>query len=259
MEPPGAAWGRSGPRSACQQAQASLAGHAAVQCTPQHAAWSVGGPTSPHAPTTIPTSPPPPPPQGLRPGSVILMGKNTMMKRSIRLYCETTGDKKWLALLEHMVMNVGIVFTNADLSDVKAEIDKYKARGGRGGGWLAAWARRGLACAWAARARTHAASPGNRRCVLTRCRTRCCTQVGAPARVGIVAPVDVHVQAGPTGMDPSQTSFFQVRRGSACACGSALGQARVQLRARSAPPCTPSPPRTPPGPGHRHQDYQGYH
>jgi len=97
--------------------------------------------------------------RGLRPGAVILMGKNTMMKRSIRLYCETTGDMKWAQLLDHLVMNVGIVFTNGDLSDVKAEIEKYK--------------------------------------------------VGAPARVGIVAPVDVHIQAGPTGMDPSQTSFFQ--------------------------------------------------
>lgn len=34
-------------------------------------------------------------------------------------------------------------------------------------------------------------------------------QVGAPARVGLVAPNDVSVPAGSTGMDPSQTSFFQ--------------------------------------------------
>jgi large subunit ribosomal protein LP0 len=55
---------------------------------------------------------------------------------------------------------VGIVFTNADLSDVRAEVEKYK--------------------------------------------------VGAPARVGVLAPVDVKLPGGPTGMDPSQTSFFQV-------------------------------------------------
>ena len=36
-------------------------------------------------------------------------------------------------------------------------------------------------------------------------------QVGAPARVGLVAPVDVVVPPGNTGLDPSQTSFFQVR------------------------------------------------
>ena len=35
-------------------------------------------------------------------------------------------------------------------------------------------------------------------------------KVPAPARVGSVAPVDVIVPAGGTGMDPSQTSFFQV-------------------------------------------------
>jgi hypothetical protein len=34
-------------------------------------------------------------------------------------------------------------------------------------------------------------------------------KVGAPARVGLVAPNDVTIPAGGTGMDPSQTSFFQ--------------------------------------------------
>ncbi|KAB2596626.1 60S acidic ribosomal protein P0-like [Pyrus ussuriensis x Pyrus communis] len=33
---------------------------------------------------------------------------------------------------------------------------------------------------------------------------------GAPARVGLVAPIDVVVPPGNTGLDPSQTSFFQV-------------------------------------------------
>lgn len=37
-----------------------------------------------------------------------------------------------------------------------------------------------------------------------------CEQVGAPARVGLVAPIDVVVPPGNTGLDPSQTSFFQV-------------------------------------------------
>jgi large subunit ribosomal protein LP0 len=97
--------------------------------------------------------------KGLRPNSVILMGKNTMMKRSIRLYCEERGDDKWACLLDELVGNVGLVFTQSDLNDVKAEIAKYK--------------------------------------------------VGAPARVGVVAPNDVKISGGPTGMDPSQTSFFQ--------------------------------------------------
>jgi len=34
--------------------------------------------------------------------------------------------------------------------------------------------------------------------------------VGAPAKAGAIAPVDVVVPAGNTGMDPNQTSFFQV-------------------------------------------------
>jgi large subunit ribosomal protein LP0 len=37
-------------------------------------------------------------------------------------------------------------------------------------------------------------------------------RVGAPARVGLVAPNDVTVPAGNTGLDPSQTSFFQVQQ-----------------------------------------------
>mmetsp|Transcript_15905 Transcript_15905/g.45540 ORF Transcript_15905/g.45540 Transcript_15905/m.45540 type:complete len:312 (+) Transcript_15905:114-1049(+) len=35
-------------------------------------------------------------------------------------------------------------------------------------------------------------------------------KVGAPAKVGTLAPINVSIPAGNTGMDPSQTSFFQV-------------------------------------------------
>ena len=31
----------------------------------------------------------------------------------------------------------------------------------------------------------------------------------APAKVGSIAPDDVMIKAGPTGLDPKQTSFFQ--------------------------------------------------
>lgn len=30
----------------------------------------------------------------------------------------------------------------------------------------------------------------------------------APARIGAIAPADVTVPAGPTGLDPKQTAFF---------------------------------------------------
>jgi len=96
---------------------------------------------------------------GLRGQSAVLMGKNTMMKRSIRMYVEETGDDGWANLLPYLVGNVGVVFTKGDLSDVREQIESYK--------------------------------------------------VGAPARVGLVAPVSVTVPAGNTGLDPSSTNFFQ--------------------------------------------------
>lgn len=58
-----------------------------------------------------------------------------------------------------MIGNVGIIFTHADLNDVREIVAQYK--------------------------------------------------VPAAARMGLLAPKDVFVPAGPTGMDPSQTSFFQ--------------------------------------------------
>ncbi|CAH1445371.1 unnamed protein product [Lactuca virosa] len=97
---------------------------------------------------------------GLRGDSVILMGKNTMMKRSIRMHSEKTGNKAYLNLIPLLIGNVGLIFTKGDLKEVSEEVAKYK--------------------------------------------------VGAPARVGLVAPVDVVVPPGNTGLDPSQTSFFQV-------------------------------------------------
>jgi large subunit ribosomal protein LP0 len=91
--------------------------------------------------------------------TVILMGKNTMMKRCLRLYIDRTGNDKWAILLEVLVGNVGIIFTKEDLCDVRDKIFEFK--------------------------------------------------VGAPARAGVIAPCSVSCAAGPTGMDPSQTSFFQ--------------------------------------------------
>ncbi|XWS56696.1 hypothetical protein CRYUN_Cryun09bG0108000 [Craigia yunnanensis] len=97
---------------------------------------------------------------GLRGDSVVLMGKNTMMKRSIRMHAEKTGNQAFLNLIPLLQGNVGLIFTKGDLKEVSEEVAKYK--------------------------------------------------VGAPARVGLVAPIDVVVPPGNTGLDPSQTSFFQV-------------------------------------------------
>ncbi|CAN0837942.1 60S acidic ribosomal protein P0-3 [Linum grandiflorum] len=98
--------------------------------------------------------------RGLRGDSVVLMGKNTMMKRTIRVHSEKSGNTAILNLLPLLQGNVGLIFTKGDLKEVSEEVAKYK--------------------------------------------------VGAPARVGLVAPIDVVVPPGNTGLDPSQTSFFQV-------------------------------------------------
>ncbi|XP_071722056.1 large ribosomal subunit protein uL10z-like [Rutidosis leptorrhynchoides] len=98
--------------------------------------------------------------KGLRGDSVVLMGKNTMMKRSVRIHSEKTGNKAFLNLIPLLQGNVGLIFTKGDLKEVSEEVAKYK--------------------------------------------------VGAPARVGLIAPIDVVVPPGNTGLDPSQTSFFQV-------------------------------------------------
>ncbi|KDD72928.1 hypothetical protein H632_c2720p0, partial [Helicosporidium sp. ATCC 50920] len=96
---------------------------------------------------------------GLRGDSVLLMGKKTMIRRCIRQYVDRTGNDQWVPLLDLLEGNVGIIFTKADLNDLRDRVSKYT--------------------------------------------------VGAPARVGVVAPTDVTIYAGNTGMDPSQTSFFQ--------------------------------------------------
>ncbi|GAA0163214.1 ribosomal protein [Lithospermum erythrorhizon] len=98
--------------------------------------------------------------KGLRGDSVVLMGKNTMMKRTVRVHSQNTGNNTILNLIPLLQGNVGLIFTKGDLKEVSEEVAKYK--------------------------------------------------VGAPARVGLVAPIDVVVEPGNTGLDPSQTSFFQV-------------------------------------------------
>jgi large subunit ribosomal protein LP0 len=43
--------------------------------------------------------------KGLRPDSVVMMGKNTMMKRSIRIHAEKTGNQAYLNLLPLLVVS----------------------------------------------------------------------------------------------------------------------------------------------------------
>ncbi|KAI1820247.1 60S acidic ribosomal protein P0 [Xylaria intraflava] len=95
--------------------------------------------------------------QALRSDAVILMGKNTMVRRALKTFIADTPEYE--KLLPHVRGNVGFVFTNGDLKSVR---DKILAN-----------------------------------------------KVAAPARSGAIAPLDVWVPAGNTGMEPGKTSFFQ--------------------------------------------------
>ncbi|KAI0594460.1 60s acidic ribosomal protein-domain-containing protein, partial [Biscogniauxia sp. FL1348] len=95
--------------------------------------------------------------QALRQEAVILMGKNTMVRRALRTFI--TDSPEYERLLPFVKGNVGFVFTNGDLKTIRDKILENKVR--------------------------------------------------APARAGAVAPDDVWVPAGNTGMEPGKTSFFQ--------------------------------------------------
>ena len=56
------------------------------------------------------------------------MGKNTMMKRSIRLFCERTGNEEWPGLVDSLVGNVGLIFTKGDLNDVSTVCNQLGTR-----------------------------------------------------------------------------------------------------------------------------------
>ncbi|KJZ76710.1 hypothetical protein HIM_04046 [Hirsutella minnesotensis 3608] len=93
----------------------------------------------------------------LRGKGVVLMGKNTMVRRALRTFVNDTPEYE--KLLPHVRGNVGFVFTNEDLKEVRDLLLSNR--------------------------------------------------VAAPARAGALAPVDVWVPAGNTGMEPGKTSFFQ--------------------------------------------------
>jgi len=93
----------------------------------------------------------------LRGKGVLLMGKNTMIRKAIRGHTENI--KSLEALLPHVRGNVGFIFCKDDLQFIKKVINDNK--------------------------------------------------VAAPAKAGAIAPVDVIVPAGNTGLEPTQTSFLQ--------------------------------------------------
>jgi len=93
----------------------------------------------------------------LRSKGIVLMGKNTMVRRALRSIISENPQLE--RLLPHVRGNIGFVFTSGDLAEVRDVITANK--------------------------------------------------VAAPARAGALAPKDVKVPAGNTGMEPGKTSFFQ--------------------------------------------------
>ncbi len=88
---------------------------------------------------------------------LLVFGKNTQMKRCIADKAKTRPELA--PLCDHLVGNVGFVFTNSELKETRDRILSNK--------------------------------------------------VPAPARAGSIAQVAVNIPAGLTGMEPTQTSFFQ--------------------------------------------------
>jgi large subunit ribosomal protein LP0 len=93
----------------------------------------------------------------LRGDAVILMGKNTVVRKILRSVEKEFPQHQ--QLLPKMYGNLGFVFTNSDVGLIRKKILDNK--------------------------------------------------VGAPARVGAIAPCDVVLQPGPTGLEPGQTAFLQ--------------------------------------------------
>jgi len=92
--------------------------------------------------------------QSIRGKGILLMGKNTMVRRLIR-----AEYKHFETLLPHVNKNVGLLFTHDDLTSVRDVILAQK--------------------------------------------------VSAPAKAGAIAPINVVVPAGDTGLEPTQTAFLQ--------------------------------------------------
>ncbi|KAI9311737.1 ribosomal protein L10-domain-containing protein, partial [Dichotomocladium elegans] len=93
----------------------------------------------------------------LRGDGVVLMGKNTMVRRAFKTFVVDRPELE--RLTPHVRGNVGFVFTNKDLKEIREKITSNR--------------------------------------------------VAAPARAGAVAPSDVYIPGGNTGMEPGKTSFFQ--------------------------------------------------
>lgn len=95
--------------------------------------------------------------RALRGKATLLMGKNTLIRKAIRGHLDKRPE---LAELERFIKgNIGFVFTNEEVKDIKELLDE--------------------------------------------------NVVEASAKVGAISPNNIIVPKGPTGMEPTKTSFFQ--------------------------------------------------
>jgi large subunit ribosomal protein LP0 len=95
--------------------------------------------------------------KSMRETGVVLMGKNTMVRRALRN--KMLDHPEYEKLLTTVIGNIGFVFTNADMKDTRSRILNNRVK--------------------------------------------------APAKAGALAPINVTIPAGNTGMEPGKTSFFQ--------------------------------------------------
>jgi len=93
----------------------------------------------------------------LRGKGIVLMGKNTLIRKVLRERAEKNPALE--SLMPYVFGNIGFVFTNGDLNALRSIVTANK--------------------------------------------------VPAGAKSGVIAPIDVVIPPGPTGLDPGQTSFFQ--------------------------------------------------
>jgi large subunit ribosomal protein LP0 len=93
----------------------------------------------------------------LRGKGIVLMGKNTLIRKVLRERAEKNPALE--SLMPFVFGNIGFVFTNGDLNALRHIVTANK--------------------------------------------------VPAGAKSGVIAPIDVVIPPGPTGLDPGQTSFFQ--------------------------------------------------
>lgn len=89
--------------------------------------------------------------------ATILMGKNTLIRKCLRELVPEISELD--ALIPLVRGNLGLIFTNGDLSEIRKVAEELR--------------------------------------------------IAAPAKIGAISPKGIVVPAGPTGMEPTQTSFLQ--------------------------------------------------